>query len=115
VTFFGASALALLIVLVWIAWQFLIPRSPAPYAVAFFVGEFQRRSGTDSPDVERSRLSSPIPPIPWLDADRKALEPLQVFGRTDKPKGESWNPPREVMGTRLDPLDRRKPEETDVV
>src|SRR5271167_3242589 len=64
-TVLAALLIAAVLVVGWIVWQWIWPNTPNPQFIAFWVGEFQRRSGTDRADVERSRLSASIPPIPW--------------------------------------------------
>ena len=109
----AALLLAVVVVSVWIAWHFIHSSKPNPRLVAFWVSEFQRRSGTVRADVERSRLSSLIPPIPWVEADRKALEESQVFQRTETRADQTWM--RDVMETQLHALRWQKPSEAVVV
>src|SRR4051794_11020773 len=88
----STTLVGILAAMTWIVWQFVFPNAPSPYFVPFWVGEYQRPQ---------------IPPIPWLDADRRALQGENLFTKVDSDEGATRNPTLEVMNTRLDNLRNR--------
>src|SRR4051812_49356781 len=70
-TLLSSAMLAILATTAWLVWQFAFPSSPSPYFVAFWVGEYEKRAAADQATTSPAALSSPIPPIPWMEADRE--------------------------------------------
>src|SRR5262245_13652934 len=84
----------------WIVFQFVITTGPKPFFVPFWVGAYERPG---------------IPPIAWMDADRRALRDSGVFPTVDSVEEQTRNPTREVMKTRLEHLPDRNRDESVVV
>jgi hypothetical protein len=99
----------------WIVYQFVFPEAPRPYLCAFWVGEYQQRAAAGRGDATKGRLSPLIPPIPWIDADRKAVQGVKVFTRLAGGEDRTQTPPKEVIEVRLKALRLLKPGDAVVV
>lgn len=99
----------------WLAWQFAFPQAPHPYFVSFWIDQSQARPAVDRADRQGTRLAALVPAIPWLEAERTALQNAGVFPRTDAPDDQTRNTPKEAMETRLGALASLKPADALVV
>ncbi|MCA1684724.1 MAG: hypothetical protein LC745_01810, partial [Planctomycetia bacterium] len=75
----------------------------------------QQRAVAGQIAARRDSLSPPIPPIPWMDADRKALQGAGIFKPFDTGEDRTRNPPKEVIEQRFRALRTRKPGDALVV
>ncbi len=92
-TLLTTMLLGVAVTMMWIVWQFLFPNPPSPYFVPFWIAVYQKPQ---------------IPPIPWVEADREALQAEHLFTDVDSDDDATRNPTLEVMRTRLDNLKNRK-------
>jgi hypothetical protein len=83
----------------WLMFQIWFVQGPRPYFLAFWAGPY------DWPE---------IPPIAWLDADRRALKEDRVFTKVDPRSDSDEKTTLELMQRRLEDLASR-PRDEDVV
>ena len=90
--FLSALFLAVLGVVVSIIYYVTMLKSPEPEFVPLWITDYQKPE----------RL--PLPSLPWLEADRKALADSKVFRKFGQAEKADLNPTREVMEERLENL-----------
>src|SRR5262249_8122731 len=84
----------------WILFQFFYNSGPNPYFVPIWVSAYEKTE---------------IPPIPWIDADRKAIRDGGVFATVDPDVQKTTDLPLAVIQTRLQYLSQRDRDDAVVV
>jgi hypothetical protein len=101
----GEALLSVLLVIAagivgWIIWEFVFPRTIAPDFVPFLISDYQKPA---------------VPPLPWVAADRNAIEQVRLFPQKDQNTKTAEELTLRVAGERLARLQKKNPKDAVVV